>query len=128
MYIILLNHLDVLLRSLWLEQIQNIIQYISQEGDNIIVEFKDNFNIPNELALLISDLMYEPTYQVKKYATASLLCIVEKQLLNNGRNLLLEYNRHCHFKLIICLLYRSLNRTNRKNYNSKFAKFGKREQ
>ncbi len=38
----------------------------------------------NEIALLISELMYEPAYQVKKYATASLLCIVEKQLLNNG--------------------------------------------
>lgn len=74
---------DVLLRSLWLEQIQNIIQYIHQEGDNISVEFKDNFNIPNELALLISDLMHEPTYQVKKYSTASLICIVERQLLNN---------------------------------------------
>merc|ERR1712127_515217 len=69
---------DVLLRSLWLEQIQNIIQYIHQEGENIPVEFKENFNMPNELALLISDLMQEPTYQVKKYATASLLCIVER--------------------------------------------------
>ena len=74
----------MLLRSLWLEQIQNIIQYIHQEGENIPVEFKDNFNMPNELAMLISDLMHEPTYQVKKYATTSLLCMVERQLLNHG--------------------------------------------
>lgn len=73
----------MLLRSLWLEQIQSIIQYIHQEGDNIPIEFKD-FNMANELAQLISDLMQEPTYQVKKYATNSTLCLIERQLLNNG--------------------------------------------
>ena len=81
----------MLLRSLWLEQIQSIIQYLHQEGENIPAEFKENFNMPNELALLISDLMHEPTYQVKKYATASLLCIIERQLLNNGKKLTLKY-------------------------------------
>lgn len=101
---------DVLLRSLWLEQIQNIIQYIHQESDNIPVEFKDNFNMPNELALLISDLMQEPTYQVKKYATASLLCIVERQLLNNEQiekiiipsllNLVKENNEDFHIDCV----------------------------
>jgi len=79
--------LDILLRSLWLEQIQSVIQYIHQEGENIPIDFKD-FSMSHELATLISSLMLEPTYQVKKYATASLLCIVERRLLDNGKNFL----------------------------------------
>ena len=76
---------DILLRSLWLEQIQNVIQYVHQESENIPIDFKD-FNMSYELALLISNLMQEPTYQVKKYATASLLCIIERRLLDNGNS------------------------------------------
>lgn len=101
---------DVLLRSLWLEQIQNIIQYLHQEIENMPAELKNNFNMPNEIALLISDLMQEPTYQVKKYATASLLCIVERQLLNNDQiekiiipsllNLVKENNEDFHIDCI----------------------------
>lgn len=68
---------------MWLEQIQNVIQYVHQESENIPIDFKD-FNMSYELALLISNLMQEPTYQVKKYATASLLCIIERRLLDNG--------------------------------------------
>lgn len=73
------------MRSLWLEQIQNVIQYLHQEQYNISVEFSPDFSMANRLAILISDLMREPAYQVKKCATASLLYIIEKQLLDNNQ-------------------------------------------
>ena len=75
---------DVLLRSLWLEQIQNVIQYLHQEADNIPVQFKEDFNMSQKLALLISDLTREQSYQVKKCATTSLIYLTERQLLDNG--------------------------------------------
>jgi hypothetical protein len=74
----------VLLRSLWLEQIQNVIQYLHQEADNLMIQFKSDFNMSNELALLIKDLTREQSYQVKKCATSSLIYLVERQLLDNG--------------------------------------------
>ncbi len=79
--------LDVVLRSLWLEQIQNIIHYLHQESENIKsnFHFSNDFNMPNKLAMLINDLMREQAYQVKKCATTSLLLIVEKQLLDLSR-------------------------------------------
>ena len=76
----------MLLRSLWLEQIQNVIQYIHQEADNIRVEFTDEFSMAHSLANIINDLMREQSYQVKKCATSSILYIIEKQLLTNGNN------------------------------------------
>jgi hypothetical protein len=75
---------DVLLRSLWLDQIQNVIQYVHQESDNLIDELESEFNICSELAMLISDLTREQSYQVKKCSITSLLYLIEKQLLNNG--------------------------------------------
>lgn len=53
--------------------------------DNITVEFTQDFNMPYNLAVLINDLMREQAYQVKKCATASILYIIEKQLLNNSK-------------------------------------------
>lgn len=88
------NSKDVVLRSLWLEQIQNIIQYLHQELDNINSQFQfaDDFNMPQELALLINDLMREPAYQVKKCATTSLLFVLDKRLLDLSRHdLILMY-------------------------------------
>jgi hypothetical protein len=79
---------DVQLRSYWLEQIQNVIQYIQQESDNIPIQFKDGFNMPNKLASLISELTREQSYQVKKCATTSLLYLIERQLLDNGKKIL----------------------------------------
>jgi hypothetical protein len=69
---------------LWLEQIQNVIQYLHQESDVLKANFhfSPDFNMANKLALLINDLMREQAYQVKKCATTSLLYIVEKQLLD----------------------------------------------
>ena len=72
------------MRSLWLEQIQNVIQYLHQEADNIPVQFKEDFNMSQRLALLISDLTKEQSYQVKKCATTSLIYLTERQLLSNG--------------------------------------------
>lgn len=105
---------DILLRSIWLEQIQSVIQYVHQEGENIPIDFKD-FNMSYELAVLISNVMQEPTYQVKKYATASLLCIVERRLLDNDQiekiiipsllNLVKENNEDFHIDCV------SVNRT-----------------
>jgi hypothetical protein len=73
-----------MLRSLWLEQIQNVIQYLHQEMENISDDSKKEINMPGELAFIISELMREQTYQVKKCATSSLIFIVERKLLNNG--------------------------------------------
>jgi hypothetical protein len=67
-----------------LEQIQNVIQYLHQEADNLPVQFKSDFSMSNELALLIKDLTREQSYQVKKCATSSLIYLVERQLLDNG--------------------------------------------
>ena len=85
----------MVLRSLWLEQIQNIIQYLHQEAEAIRSQFhfSVDFNMPNKLALLINDLMREQAYQVKKCATTSLLLIVEKQLLDSSKSL------NCRFAL-----------------------------
>jgi len=82
---------------------------VHQEGENIPIEFKD-FNMTHELAMLISSLMQEPTYQVKKYATASLLCIIERRLLDNNQienliipsllNLVKENNEDFHIDCV----------------------------
>jgi hypothetical protein len=58
---------------------------LSKEADNIPIEFDEDFNMANELALLIRDLLNDTAYQVKKCATASLLYIVEKQLLETNK-------------------------------------------
>ncbi|CAF0880913.1 unnamed protein product [Brachionus calyciflorus] len=74
---------DVLIRSLWLDQIQNVVHFLHQEQQQIEIEFTDDFNMVNQLTLLISDLMPENAYQVKKCASSGLLSIVEKQLVDN---------------------------------------------
>lgn len=73
-----------MLRSLWLDQIQNVTQYLHQEMENIAIEFTEDFNMSYMLAELINDLMREHAYQVKKCATSAILFIIEKQLLTNG--------------------------------------------
>ena len=95
---------DILLRSLWLDQIQNVIQFIHQESENLIDELESEFNICSELAILISDLTREQSYQVKKCSITSLLYLIEKQLLNNGILIFeIEYKKlgNSHFSIIL---------------------------
>ncbi|RMZ95186.1 serine threonine- phosphatase 4 regulatory subunit 1 [Brachionus plicatilis] len=74
---------DVLLRSLWLDQIQNVIHFLYTEQNTIPFDFSEDFNMVNQLTVLISDLMPETAYQVKKCASSALLNLVEKQLVDN---------------------------------------------
>lgn len=76
---------DVLLRSLWLDQIQNVIHFLYTEQNTIPFDFTEDFNMVNQLTVLISDLMPETAYQVKKCASSALLNLVEKQLVENRK-------------------------------------------
>ena len=69
---------------MWLEQIQNVIQFMHPVSEHFPNQFIDHLTLSNELALMIKDLTREQSYQVKKCATSSMIYLVERQLLTNG--------------------------------------------
>ena len=69
--------LDVILRSIWIEQLPNVVQYL--QNQNLL---DDNLN--TDIAIIISNLMQFTTYQVRKIASSVLVILVERNFIDTG--------------------------------------------